>query len=582
MLGYFPKPYPDEIFYSVLCRLKVHLGLLSSNDLSSLAYGDKTIPSNINFPVNLQGLMGNLPVSSNIDFEDMLFNHSILNYYLPFISDKKYSSIKEGIIQRSIVTGKLDSILGVTSSKVPSPSHLKFCKKCLLEDNSTFGEPYYHRAHQLPGVMLCHKHYIPLSYTKYKFKSKLREECLCPLTLDVEEIAVEKISDSMLDFARYIAEESYYLLSNTMYNHGIPYLRNKYIDEFIKQNLATFNRHSNHTEIQNLMDNKIPKDFMTNFCINNKDNYWLVYLTGGGDKVSIHPLRLICLNYALGINMEQVFSGIDKYNPFGEPPWLCLNPVCPHYKKYTITDVTLRTNSKDNNPLGIFKCPHCDYTFMRKGHDEEKVNLTKKSRVVNYGDLFKERLLYLVDVEGISFNSLSHNYFDGMDGKALKMWYERWKNDDVSANKLNDEIEANKQFWIQKLKEYPNKTRHFFQEAFPSEYRFCYKHITNWFEDNFPKTVEPVSKHVSFHVGVKSRLLDWEKIDLEYSEQLKKAIDMFKKQYPNSRASYAAIERILGKHNYCVRLKDKMPISFKLLNDFVQSTSHFKLYYFNL
>ena len=38
----------------------------------------------------------------------------------------------------------------------------------------------------------------------------------------------------------------------------------------------------------------------------------------------------------------------------------------------------------------------------------------------------------------------------------------------------------------------------------------------------------------------------------------------------------------LERNFFCVRLKDKMPISFKILNDFVQSTSHLKLYYFNL
>lgn len=55
-----------------------------------------------------------------------------------------------------------------------------------------------------------------------------------------------------------------------------------------------------------------------------------------------------------------------------------------------------------------------------------------------------------------------NNYFDGMDGKSLKMWHDRWVNSNVSANKLNDKIEANKQFWIEKIKEYPCKTRHFF------------------------------------------------------------------------------------------------------------------------
>lgn len=262
----------------------------------------------------------------------------------------------------------------------------------------------------------------------------------------------------------------------------------------------------------------------------------------------------------------------NENKPFGEAPWACLNPVCNHYKQFVISDVTLRTNKKDDNPLDIFTCPYCGYTYMRKGPDENKEFIFTKSRALNYGELFKERLLYLVEVENISFNSLSHNYFDGMDGKALKMWYLRWKNDSMSVNKMKDQIANNRAFWIEKFKEFPNKNRTFFQDTFLREYRFCATHDADWFEEHFPKTAEPVSKTVSFGKGKKSRLKDWHKEDLDYCEKIKIAIEEFKREYPNKRASYAAIEKKIGKYAYCSSHKDKMPISFALLDAFVLST----------
>ena len=279
--------------------------------------------------------------------------------------------------------------------------------------------------------------------------------------------------------------------------------------------------------------------------------------------------------------MEDIFNGLERYKPFGDAPWLCLNPVCAHYKKSVIKIVTLRTNKKDSRPLGVFICPHCGYSYMRKGPDVEKQHLEKKSRTLNYGTLFKEKMLHLVDIEGESFNSLSKNYFDGMDGKALKMWYKRWKNETITANKFSDDISNNREFWTDILSKYPDKKRSFFQERFVQEYRWCYTHDNAWFEENFPKTAEPVSKQIAFSKGSSYRLKDWHKEDLEYSEKLKVAINDFKKEFRETRASYALIEKKLGKYAYCSTHKDKLPISFGILDGFVSDTKKYKKFDYN-
>lgn len=581
MLAYFPKPYPDELFYSILCRLKVHLGITSSIVFSKFLYEDKTIPSCINFPVKLQKIIEVLPLGNNLSFKDLLYNNSMLNYFLPFVSEEKHKRIIKDINSGVIETKDLDRMLGGLSSKVPSIKYLRYCKECMKEDVELYGEPYYHRSHQIPGVKVCHKHCIALSNTNYSSNPKLREEWLSPLTMDTLELFQEEVINSDLQFDIYVARESYNLLNSHYKQFGIPYLRDKYITEFIKSNLATLNRHSNHTAIQQLLDDKIPTQYMKEFTIDNRDTYWLVHLTGGHNFISVHPLRLICLNYALNITMEQIFSGLEEYLPFGSSPWLCLNPVCNHYKESVINSVSIRTNKKDNNPLGVFTCPHCSYSYMRKGPDIEKLHLSEKSRALNYGEMFKERLLHLVDVEKESFNSLSHNYFDGMDGKALKMWYLRWKNDSMTSNKMIDQMSHNRDFWTEKLKKFPDKNRSFFQDRFLSEYRFCFVHDTEWFEEHFPKTVEPVSKNVPYTKGKSLRIKNWEKEDLEYSEKLKVAITEFKEEFPDTRASYALIEKRLGKYAYCSTHKDKMPISFKILKDFIKETKNYNKFDYN-
>lgn len=42
---------------------------------------------------------------------------------------------------------------------------LRLCPECTLEDNSIYGEPYWHRSHQIYGINLCHKHGLILVET---------------------------------------------------------------------------------------------------------------------------------------------------------------------------------------------------------------------------------------------------------------------------------------------------------------------------------------------------------------------------------------------------------------------------------
>lgn len=43
------------------------------------------------------------------------------------------------------------------------PKRWRWCSDCIAEDECTFGMPYYHRDHQLPGVFHCTKHSLGLA-----------------------------------------------------------------------------------------------------------------------------------------------------------------------------------------------------------------------------------------------------------------------------------------------------------------------------------------------------------------------------------------------------------------------------------
>ncbi len=46
------------------------------------------------------------------------------------------------------------------ANSVPSPEWLRFCPLCTEEDKQQFGEPYWHRLHQISGVEVCLVHAV--------------------------------------------------------------------------------------------------------------------------------------------------------------------------------------------------------------------------------------------------------------------------------------------------------------------------------------------------------------------------------------------------------------------------------------
>lgn len=62
----------------------------NSINTAKFLYEDETIPTTIDFYVNLQKLLVNLSIGSDSLFEDIFYNHSMLNYYLPYIISIPY------------------------------------------------------------------------------------------------------------------------------------------------------------------------------------------------------------------------------------------------------------------------------------------------------------------------------------------------------------------------------------------------------------------------------------------------------------------------------------------------------------
>jgi len=88
--------------------------------------------------------------------ERFIDNHTLLPFYSPFCPRMRVEQVREDMGGNNPVG--VHGRLGILA--IPRPNQLRFCPLCAQEDKKQFGESYWHRLHQLPGVEVCPTHAV--------------------------------------------------------------------------------------------------------------------------------------------------------------------------------------------------------------------------------------------------------------------------------------------------------------------------------------------------------------------------------------------------------------------------------------
>ena len=204
MLNGFPAPYPDEWWYSVLCRYFVRAGYQSHAAVSAELYGKERVVHGSLLPGRSCYLITSRLPQGSLDLEDVLMNHTLMPYYLRFYPAEKKQNVLKKMLQGSST--------GITSIDIHGPDGeqgLKYCPICYMEDMEKYGEPYWHREHQIPLMQLCPAHRAPL--VKYPIQYTKLSDVYIPLASIACEKATARdirpwefqLTDVLMDFLTF-------------------------------------------------------------------------------------------------------------------------------------------------------------------------------------------------------------------------------------------------------------------------------------------------------------------------------------------------------------------------------------------
>jgi hypothetical protein len=160
LLPYFPTPYQDELLYSVIARYGVHCGITSAKELLRDLFNQSDVAAVIDFPGHLKTLKECLGGACSLSIDDWTQHHTLYPAFLAFIPGDRQTQIIQSAHGNN--AGNIHTRLGICASFIKPPKYLRLCKECQREQHERLGETYWQRNLQLPGVMFCPHHELPL------------------------------------------------------------------------------------------------------------------------------------------------------------------------------------------------------------------------------------------------------------------------------------------------------------------------------------------------------------------------------------------------------------------------------------
>lgn len=251
MMAFFPTPYVDELAYSLFARYHVHSGHMTFRGTAEDIFQNKdSIPNPEFFPALTEEVCSMISRSSTM--ENFIADHTMLPYYIRFLPLERRRKAMELLLAMDKTF--YDAIY-VRKNKSKQRQYMRYCPLCAAADREKYGETYWHRKHQLPGVEICLEHRCRLENSSngilsdnQRFKLIHAELVIpedTPVNLDVSDLEyqlsdyVMKVFDADMDFEHDVSVGKF--LQSRL--EGTPYTSTRGEQVFARKLYAALTEH---------------------------------------------------------------------------------------------------------------------------------------------------------------------------------------------------------------------------------------------------------------------------------------------------------------------------------------------------
>jgi hypothetical protein len=417
MIGFFPEPYPDELCYSLCARYRRRAGYRGRISTVRDLFGLRAFRTAVDLPSRLDHLIAALPPGHGYTTDRFIDEHTLLPFYGAFLSPERVALIRTEMGQPSGRT-RARSCASVQFYAMRL-EYLRYCPMCVAEDRERWGEAYWHRIHQASGVKVCPSHGAVLEpsgiHATYRFD---REEFP---TLEESLPSAQARTPHRFDHSDRrgevhlaIARDARWLLDQRGLCATPASLRRRYLNLLYDRGLATSADKVRLRVLRGEFESHYGRDFLESLgCGFQGHERIFNELMSAEGRHARHPIEHLLFIHFLGCSAREFFLlPAEKRQPFGAPPWPCLNPASEHYRELrieecTVEDVHLSTEDVQRNsprrPVGEFACD-CGFVYRRIGPDTSEEDRYKKSWTVELGAVWESKLRALRHDGGVYTN----------------------------------------------------------------------------------------------------------------------------------------------------------------------------------
>jgi hypothetical protein len=556
MLPFFPTPYPDELLYSVFARY--HLRSANDSFRATLIdlFGSPSACAVVGLPVRLAALAARLTSSTMFSIIQIIRDCTLFPLYRQFLTQERAEKVIKQMSDPDLGSG-IHNTIGQMASRVPAVSALRYCTKCIEEDSQEFGEPYWHRTHQVFGVRLCHRHGKWLVDSPVKAGTLGMKHAFIALEPRQSEGDLHDGEMRHLSHDEWMAAEVSWLLndSHDYPTLGLETLRLRYRYYLGQMGLTSARGNIFCRELMSRFTEFYPEEFLKDvrcpLAAASAEN-WLLDLIRKPRGVS-HPLHHLLLIRFIGLDVKQfLMDEVQPAHPFGRCPWPCLNRAAPHFRKAVIKCCTITRNSETGAPVGTFACS-CGFIYSRTGPDHTREDRVHFSRIVVFGPVWEDRLKHLV-ADGKSLRETSRQL--EVDTMTVIRHLARLR-DNISAvpdiTKEGEERNAYRARWLELCASYPGIGVKALRRQAPAHYAWLYRHDQAWLLEHPPRLKKEITS---------APHRDWAQRDEELSTKVTDAVEAIRQRAkPAVRVSVSAIGKEMGALALVQRNLHKLPLT---------------------
>lgn len=398
-LKFFPTPYPDECLYSIFCRYYVRSGSTSNKRTVFELFGEaQSLASFVYLPRRLELVEEWVGKGSLITRERLADGNSCYGYFSVAFPEAMLQGMEEKI-NKGGSDRSLERQMIQKWRRSHWPEYLRYCPECTKEDIERFGETYWHRLPQLPGVEYCPVHGAAIQNSSVHLKETTMRflpasHALCRLDKK-EESGMQVHKEKYL----MIAKDSEWLLSNGRRMNGCREVARKYKELFMEKGLTTAQGIRYTERIKSEFINYHGEGFLNQLFSDRKNPlYWLDFAFVSVSE-HLRPLHHILLMEFLKGSAEGFCKAEPDNEPYGSGPWPCINKLCCHYGKDGAEKVSV--SYLNGQTIGQFYCAECGMRYQRSRPWQTFGEYASHAVKLDYGHLWYDKLRKCILEDGL-------------------------------------------------------------------------------------------------------------------------------------------------------------------------------------